>query len=123
MACDRLNAARFDDEPLNHPPEQEHELAGRGVAGLGDDGVGRQLTNDRRAAPPRQLPIVELVEQIDCPELLERRSLRLAHALARYSWISETAIEPSPTALATRLMERVRTSPATNTPGTLVSST
>ena len=35
---------------------------------------------------------------------------------------SETAIEPSPTALATRLIERARTSPATNTPGTLVSS-
>ena len=44
-----------------------------------------------------------------------------AHA-ARYSWISDTAIEPSPTALATRLIERARTSPATNTPGTLVSS-
>ena len=36
--------------------------------------------------------------------------------------MSETAIEPSPTALATRLIERARTSPATNTPGTLVSS-
>lgn len=31
--------------------------------------------------------------------------------------MSETAIDPSPTALATRLIERVRTSPATNTPG------
>ena len=28
------------------------------------------------------------------------------HASARYSWISDTAIEPSPTALATRLIER-----------------
>ena len=37
--------------------------------------------------------------------------------------MSETAIEPSPTALATRLTERARTSPATNTPGTLVLST
>ena len=41
-----------------------------------------------------------------------------AHASTRYWWISETAIEPSPTALATRLNERARTSPATNTPGT-----
>ena len=41
---------------------------------------------------------------------------------ARYSWMSDTAIEPSPTALATRLIERARTSPATKTPGTLVSS-
>ena len=36
--------------------------------------------------------------------------------------MSETAIDPSPTALATRLIERARTSPATKTPGTLVSS-
>src|SRR3954451_5178873 len=36
--------------------------------------------------------------------------------------MSETAIEPSPTALATRLIDRARASPATNTPGTLVSS-
>ena len=33
-----------------------------------------------------------------------------------------TLIEPSPTALATRLIERWRTSPATNTPGSVVSS-
>ena len=50
------------------------------------------------------------------------RSGRTAHGSTRYWWISETAIEPSPTALATRLIERARTSPATNTPGTLVSS-
>jgi hypothetical protein len=30
----------------------------------------------------------------------------------RYWWISETAIEPSPTALATRLIKRARTSHA-----------
>ena len=64
----------------------------------------------------------QLIEQVDRSELLERWALRPAHALARYSWISETAIEPSPTALATRLIERARTSPATSTPGTLVSS-
>ena len=51
-----------------------------------------------------------------------RRAWPGAHAFARYWWISETAIEPSPTALATRLIERARTSPATKIPGTLVSS-
>src|SRR5207244_7453205 len=40
----------------------------------------------------------------------------------RYSWTSMTAIDPSPTAEATRLAEPERTSPAANTPGWLVSS-
>ena len=40
----------------------------------------------------------------------------------RYSWTSWMAVAPSPTAEATRLMDRCRTSPAANTPGTLVSS-
>ena len=60
-----------------------------------------------------------------CVELLVGQPLEQVHAAAarlnghsaRYSWISDTAIEPSPTALATRLIERARTSPATNTPG------
>ena len=38
----------------------------------------------------------------------------------RYSWMSCTAIDPVPTADATRLMEPWRTSPAANTPGVLV---
>src|SRR5207245_4708571 len=40
----------------------------------------------------------------------------------RSSWTSMTAIDPSPTAEATRLAEPERTSPAANTPGWLVSS-
>ena len=36
--------------------------------------------------------------------------------------MSATAIAPSPTAPATRLIEPCRMSPATNTPGTLASS-
>ena len=40
---------------------------------------------------------------------------------ARYSWTSRTTIDPSPTADATRFMAPARTSPAANTPGTLVS--
>ena len=39
----------------------------------------------------------------------------------RCSWMSRTAIAPSPTADATRLVEPARTSPAANTPGRLVS--
>ena len=47
----------------------------------------------------------------------------LAHTAApRYSWTKDTAIEPSPTAEATRFIDSLRTSPATNTPGMLVSS-
>src|SRR5215207_1733838 len=41
---------------------------------------------------------------------------------ARYWWTSLTAIAPSPTAEAQRLIEPERTSPAANTPGMLVSS-
>jgi hypothetical protein len=40
---------------------------------------------------------------------------------ARYWWISLTAVAPSPTEDATRLMEPDRTSPTAKTPGTLVS--
>ncbi len=36
--------------------------------------------------------------------------------------MKDTAVEPSPTAEATRFIERWRTSPTANTPGTLVSS-
>ena len=36
---------------------------------------------------------------------------------ARYSWITRTAIEPSPTAEATRLIEPERPSPTVKTPG------
>lgn len=38
---------------------------------------------------------------------------------ARYSWMKETDMLPSPTLLATRLMDPERTSPAQKRPGTL----
>ena len=48
------------------------------------------------------------------------------HVSSTYSastrWTNETAIEPSPTADATRLMLPDRTSPTANTPGREVSS-
>ena len=78
----------------------EQQLALRHVARLGDRGPGRELL------------VAQPVEEVDRAQFVDD-----VHAAARYSWISETAIEPSPTALATRLIERARTSPATNTPG------
>ena len=45
----------------------------------------------------------------------------MIYSPSRYRCTSITAIAPSPTADATRLAESERASPATNTPGTLVS--
>ena len=87
---------------------------------LEDQLAGLELLRARDGDPLGELLVVDVIEEIDGAQLGERDGL--AHAWARYSWISETAIEPSPTALATRLIERARTSPATKTPGTLVSS-
>ena len=70
-----------------------------------------------------RLPL-ELVEErvVDAREQVELAQ-ELAHpGTARYSWTKCTAIEPSPTADATRFIDSLRTSPATNTPGMLVSS-
>jgi hypothetical protein len=44
-----------------------------------------------------------------------------AYSPARYAWIRRTVVAPSPTAAATLLTDRDRTSPAAKTPGTLVS--
>ena len=52
-----------------------------------------------------------------CP--LRRRRRR--YVPARYSWTDRTALDPSPTADATRFMESARTSPTPNTPGADVS--
>src|SRR5262249_49493633 len=46
---------------------------------------------------------------------------RFGQISARYSFAILTTIEPSPTADATRVIPPARTSPAANTPGTLVS--
>ena len=90
-------------------------LLGQQVAGL----VVHALRDGR---PLGQLRVVDVVEEVDRAQVGDGDRGGGAHAWARYSWMSETAIDPSPTALATRLIERARTSPATNTPGTLVSS-
>jgi hypothetical protein len=101
----------------------EHEVqAGRFVSLLGYDLASAEHPDLRDGRPARELLVVELVEQVNGSEVCDGDGCG-AHVLARYSWMSDTAIDPSPTALATRLIERARTSPATNTPGTLVSST
>jgi len=52
-----------------------------------------------------------------------RRSAKsFASSAARYPCTSRTAVAPSPTAEATRLIERKRLSPAAKTPGLEVSS-
>lgn len=47
---------------------------------------------------------------------------RANHTFFKYSRIMSAAVAPSPTALATCLVLPLRTSPAANTPGTLVIS-
>ena len=96
-------------------PEHLGALLGQQLAGL-------EVPALRDGGPLGQLRVVEVVEEVDGAQVGDGDRGRGAHAWARYSWMSETAIEPSPTALATRLIERARTSPATKTPGTLVSS-
>ncbi len=119
-----LDAPFLDARGAQRALEQQVE-AGRRLACLGDDVAGLGRAHLRHVDPALQLVVGEVVEQVDRAQVGdgERGGAHGPHACARYSWMSETAIEPSPTALATRLIERARTSPATKTPGTLVSST
>ena len=103
-------------------PSSRHERPEHVDALLGQQLAGLEVMALRDGRPLGQLGVVEVVEQVDGTQVGDGDAGRGAHAWARYSWMSETAIDPSPTALATRLIERARTSPATKTPGTLVSS-
>ncbi len=118
LAPDRLDAIAVHEHVLHLPLEQEHQ-AGWLHALLEHERARLVLVHPGDGDPLGELRRVEIVEQVDRVQLLERGP---SHAIARYWWISETAIEPSPTALATRLIDRARTSPATKMPGTLVSS-
>ena len=100
-------------------PSSRSYKPGGSLALLGDQLARRRVAKLGDGDPGARARVVEAVEEVDRRAAARRTA---AHASARYSWISDTAIEPSPTALATRLIERARTSPATNTPGTLVSS-
>ena len=78
----------------------------------------------------RRPPRTERLEPV-VGEFLEQEQLRAVlrvpsaplQIVARYRCTKYTDIAPSPTAEATRFIESRRTSPAANTPGTLVSST
>src|SRR5262249_29465452 len=122
LATHTLGASVVADHRLRFALEQQHQARGLLIL-LGDHGSGRHAPRARERYPLGERIVVEVVEEIDRAELLELDWSVVAHPSTRYSWISDTAIEPSPTALATRLIERARTSPATNTPGTEVSST
>ena len=65
-------------------------------------------------------PLVRQVGEYGDPA--ELAGLQGRHESLRYLCTSSTAIEPSPTAEATRLIDWSRTSPAAKTPGMLVSS-
>src|SRR5207244_6904261 len=71
---------------------------------------------------PRQLRVAEARQDRDVSQALDGHRAAGVRTPPRYWCTSCTAIDPSPTADATRLMDWSRTSPATNTPGRLVSS-
>ena len=82
---------------------------------LGDDVLARRHLDDvGMLADPGQLLVAEVGEKEQVAQFHRR-----THCSARYRCTSVTAIAPSPTADATRLTDSARTSPATNTPGTL----
>ncbi len=121
VMADRLASTLSEDQRLSASLEQQLQTWGL-LALLGDDPARVDVASACERYPLGQIRVTETVEQVDTAQLLQR-DWRLAHASTRYSWINDTAIEPSPTALATRLIERARTSPATKTPGTVLSRT
>ena len=70
---------------------------------------------------PRELLVAEAGQDRDLAQAVGGHRAPTARP-PRYWCTSWTAIDPSPTADATRLIDWSRTSPATNTPGRLVSS-
>ena len=84
LTGDWLEPPRLEDQAVDDAiEEQEHPR--RDVAGLGDDRLRFRVADHGDVSPQRKLLVVEIVEQVDPAELLERRALRLGHALARYS--------------------------------------
>src|SRR5712692_7153317 len=72
---------------------------------------------------PLQIVVGEFFKQRNLPQVGDViHVIGHGYRLPRYWWMNWTAIEPSPTADATRFTERQRTSPATKMPGTLASS-
>src|SRR5439155_17422403 len=108
--------------------EQNDHLGGRSVPRAGD--VARPVSPELavRGEPFQLFPgraAQRLMRRQSVDEIgrLQSRLCRCdRHTVSRYWWIILTVAEPSPTADATRLPEPWRTSPAANTPGTLVSN-
>src|SRR5712691_8028912 len=81
------------------------------------------------ARPQAVLAAVDRRRQLANGDLVEVGAYSVAHVTSstagvreRWAWTNCTAIAPSPTAVAQRLVEPERTSPAANTPGISVSS-
>ena len=81
------------------------------------------------ARPQAVLAALDGRRQLADGDLVEVGADGVAHVTSstagvreRWAWTNWTAIAPSPTAVAQRLVEPERTSPAANTPGTSVSS-
>src|SRR5205807_2980633 len=107
---DAVDAAR----PVDAARGDDDELGRRGAL-LQEELAGRHPPPRARLGEPPQHLVVGVLEEVEPAEGLD-------HPPARYSCTKCTAIDPSPTADATRFIDSLRTSPATNTPGRLVSS-
>src|SRR6202044_2509332 len=106
---------------LYHGALDQHVEAAGGLA-LGEDRAGRDDLDAPLLAQPGDLLVGELLEQEERAQLFRvARGYRCHDKVSRYRCTNITAIAPSPTAEATRLADSARTSPATNTPGALVS--
>ena len=99
----------------------EHHVEAGGGLSLAIHVAGFDVLDAALAAQPVQLLVVEFLEQEQRAKFVDAAGQALGHSFSKYRWTSMTAIAPSPTADATRLADSARASPATNTPGMLVS--
>src|SRR5262249_37243037 len=114
--------ASFDPAgELDLPIEQDPEGVGGRRLGK-QERAGRDRNHLGMVDDPADLLVGALFEEERRLQLGGQGLVRHgAPTSARYWWIKETAIDPSPTPEATRLIEPWRTSPATKMPGALVS--
>ncbi len=113
-----------------HPARQDQAALQQCVEAGGGGALGVDRTRlDQLDVPslaePGELVVGELLEKEKGAQLVDAAfhlgCRGFGHLFSRYLCTSMTASAPSPTAEATRLAESERASPATNTPGTLVS--
>src|SRR5438132_6120201 len=111
--ADRIQGLRFNGV---RPVFQRHGIHDRSFLRI-PHGMFRYMSVLRHQSASNAVTVDYLLPS--CERLL---NIRLSHLSLRYSCTNWTAIEPSPTAEATRLAEPDRTSPAAKTPGRLVSN-